>query len=117
MSGGSTAQLGIFGPDAAHVVSRVFESHGSAPTTAGLESLRVLENRAWNWSASPEHSESPVTIVRRDDLGGLGFDLVGRGGAFGCAHRGARSAGALAVDPEVADVCRIENGRPLFGRI
>ena len=45
------------------------------PTTAGLESLRVLENRTWNWSASPEHSESPVTIVRRDDLGGLGFDL------------------------------------------
>jgi folate-binding protein YgfZ len=113
---GSTAQLGIFGPDAAHVVNRVFESHGSAPTIADLESLRVLENRTWNWSASPEHSESPVTIVRRDDLGGLGFDLW-----VGAEHSAAltaalRSAGALAVDPEVADVCRIENGRPLFGR-
>ncbi len=36
-----------------------FESHGSAPTTADLESLRVLENRTWNWSAPPEHSEVP----------------------------------------------------------
>ena len=35
---GSTAQIGIFGPDAAHVVNRAFESHGSAPTTADLES-------------------------------------------------------------------------------
>ena len=113
---GSTAQLGIFGPDAAHIVNRVFESHGSAPTTADLESLRVLENRTWNWSASPEHSESPLTLVRRDDLGGLGFDVW-----IGTEHSDAliaalRSAGALAVDPEVADVCRIENGRPLFGR-
>ena len=113
---GSTAQLGIFGPDAAHVVNRVFESHGSVSTSADLESLRVLENRTWNWSASPEHSEAPVTIVRRDDLGGLGFDLW-----VGAEHSDAltealRSAGALAVDPEVADVCRIENGRPLFGR-
>ncbi len=112
----STAQLGIFGPDAAHIVSRVFESRGSAPTTAALESLRVLENRTWNWSAPPEHSTSPVILVRRDDLGGLGFDVW-----IGAEHSDAlaaalRGAGALAVDPEVADVCRIENGRPLFGR-
>ncbi len=112
---GSTAQLGIFGPDAAHVVNRVFASRGSAPTTDDLESLRVLENRTLSWSASPERSESPVTIVRRDDLGGLGFDVW-----IGAEHSDAftaalRSAGAVAVDSEVADVCRIENGRPLFG--
>jgi folate-binding protein YgfZ len=113
---GSTAQLGIFGPDAAHVVNRVFESRGSAPTTADLESLRVLENRTWNWSASPEHSESPVTIVRRDDLGGLGFDLWVGAEDSDALTAALRSAGARDVDPEVADVCRIENGRPLFGR-
>ena len=113
---GSTAQLGIFGPDAAHVVNRVFESHGSVPTTAGLESLRVLENRAWNWRASPEPSESPVTLVRRDDLGGLGFDLWVGAEDSDALTAALRSAGARDVDPEVADVCRIENGRPLFGR-
>ena len=113
---GSTAQLGIFGPDAAHIVNRVFAPHGSAPTTADLESLRVLENRTCNWSASPEHSESPVAIVRRDDLGGLGFDLWVWAEHSDALTAALRSAGALAVDPEVADVCRIENGRPLFGR-
>jgi tRNA-modifying protein YgfZ len=112
----STAQLGIFGPDAAHVVNRAFESHGSAPSTADLESLRVLENRTWNWSASHEHSESPVAIVRRDDLGGLGFDLWIGAEQSGALTAALRSADALAVDPEAADVCRIENGRPLFGR-
>jgi tRNA-modifying protein YgfZ len=113
---GSTAQLGIFGPDAAQVVNRVLESHGSAPTTTDLESLRVLENRTWNWSASHEHSESPVTIVRRDDLGGLGFDLWIGAEQSDALTAALRSADALAVDPEAADVCRIENGRPLFGR-
>jgi folate-binding protein YgfZ len=114
---GSTAQLGIFGPDAAHVVSRVFESHGApALTTADLEALRVLENRTVNWGGAAEHSTSPVTIVRRDDLGGLGFDLwigIEHSDALAAALHG---AGALAVDAEAADVCRIENGRPLFGR-
>ena len=113
---GSTDELGIFGPDAAQVVNRVFESHGSVPTTADLESLRVLENRTSNWSASPEHSESPVTIVRRDDLGGLGFDLWIGAEQSDALTAALLSAGALDVDPEAADVCRIENGRPLFGR-
>jgi folate-binding protein YgfZ len=113
---GLTAQLGIFGPDAARVVNRIFESHGSAPTTADLESLRVLENRTWNWTRSAEHSESPITVVRRDDLGGLGFDAwIGAEHSEGLTAA-LRGAGALAVDPEVADACRIENGRPLFGR-
>ena len=108
---GSTAQLGVFGPDAAHVVNRVFERHGSPPpSTADLESLLVLENRTVNWGSLP------ITIVRRDDLGGLGFDLW-----IGAEHSDALAealsgAGALAVDPEAADICRIENGRPLFGR-
>ena len=107
----STAQLGVFGPDAAHVVNRVFESPGSpAPSTAVLESLRVLENRTVNWRSLP------VTIVRRDDLGGLGFDLwilAEHSDALAAALHG---AGALAVGPAAADVCRIENGRPVFGR-
>jgi folate-binding protein YgfZ len=103
----SSAQLGVFGPDAAQVVHRVFES---APAPADLASLGVLENRTASWSASP------VTIVRRDDLGGMGFDLWIEAEHADALAAALRSAGALAVDPDAADVLRIESGRPLFGR-
>jgi folate-binding protein YgfZ len=110
---GSVAQLGVFGPQAANVVSRVLGPAGSAPsspTPADLEGLRVLENRTWTWSGAA------VTVVRRDDLGGLGFDLL-----IGVEHSDAlaqaiRDAGAVDVDPEVAEVCRVESGRPVFGQ-
>ena len=105
-----TAQLGIFGPGAAAVVAQVFAGGPSAPSAAALTALPVLANLPVHWS------DVPVTIVSRDELGGQGFDLV-----IDASHREALThaivdAGAVEVDPVVADVCRIEYGRPVFGR-
>jgi folate-binding protein YgfZ len=115
---GSVAQLGVFGPHAANVVSRVLGSHdpARAPSPADLEGLRVLENRAWPWSGAPQIPLVPLIVVRRDDLGGLGFDLL-----IGVEHSDAlaqavRDAGAVDVDSEAAETGRVESGRPVFGK-
>jgi folate-binding protein YgfZ len=109
---GSVAQLGVFGPQAAGVVSRVLGSQdlARAPSPTDLEGLRVLDNRTWAWRGAP------VTVVRRDDVGVLGFDLL-----IGVEHsdslaQAIADAGAVLVDAEVAEVCRVESGRPVFGK-
>jgi len=106
----SIAQLGVFGPRAADIVSRVLGDQGSPLSTGDLQGLAVLANRTTAWSGTA------ATVVRRDDLGGLGFDLL-----IGTGHRetlaqAIRDAGAVDVDPAVAEVCRIESGRPAFGK-
>jgi folate-binding protein YgfZ len=103
------AQLGVFGPLAAGVVSRVLGDQGSPVSRADLEGLTVLANRTWAWHGAP------ATVVRRDDLGGLGFDLLVGAEHSDALARAIRDAGAVDVDPAVADVCRIESGRPVFG--
>jgi folate-binding protein YgfZ len=106
---GSVAQLGVFGPLSAAVIEGVLGSQVSAPT-GDLAGLRVLDNRTWAWNGAP------VTVVRRDDLGGLGFDLlidVQHSDALAQATAG---AGALLVDADVAETCRVESGRPVFGK-
>jgi tRNA-modifying protein YgfZ len=107
---GSVAQLGVFGPQAADVVSGVLGSQDPALGRADFEGLRVLDNRTSAWRGAP------VTVVRRDDLGVLGFDLL-----IGVEHsdslaQAIADAGAVLVDAEVAEVCRVESGRPVFGK-
>ena len=106
----STAQLGVFGPHAAAVVSRVLaSSDGEGATRADLEGLAVFGNRAGAWNGAP------LTLVRRDDLGGLGFDLFIAVDHADRLAQALRDAGAVDVDSAVADVRRIEMGRPVFG--
>ena len=105
----SVAQIGVFGPLSAAAIGRVLGSEGSTPA-ADLTGARVLDNRTWVWNGAP------VTVVRRDDLGVLGFDLL-----IGVQHSDALAqaladAGAVLVDADVAETCRIENGRPVFGK-
>ena len=106
----SIAQLGIFGPRASAIVSQaVGVGDASEPLSpSDVEGLAVLGNRTRSWNGAP------LLVVRRDDLG-LGFDLL-----IGAEHqeslaRVLRTAGAVDVESDVAEVCRIESGRPLFG--
>jgi folate-binding protein YgfZ len=105
------AQLGVFGPAASDVVSRVLQAGPSAadarPATE-LEALRVLENRTWRWE------NAPVIVVRRDDPGVLGFDLLVDRDHASNLNRAIQEAGAVEVEPAVAEVCRVEGGRPVF---
>ena len=79
---GSLAQLGVFGPHAADVVGRVLGEQGSPLSSADLEGLAVLANRTSAWHGAA------ATVVRRDDFGELGFDLLVAAEALGCACTG-----------------------------
>jgi folate-binding protein YgfZ len=57
-----------------------------------------------------------VLVVRRDDVGVPGFDLLIATGAADSLGGALREAGAIDVDADVIDVSRIEAGRPVFGR-
>jgi folate-binding protein YgfZ len=105
---GSTAQLGVFGPRAGSVIALAL----SAPpvSAADLEAMPVLGNRAMDWNGTT------VTVVRRDDLGGLGFDLIVPRDNAGALTSELVAAGAVVVDPEAAEVCRVEAWHPGFGQ-
>ena len=55
-------------------------------------------------------------MVRRDDLSDLGFDLLIDTAHLEGLAQALREAGAVDVDPAVAEICRIESGRPIFGK-
>ena len=108
---GSVAQLGVFGPLPLTSSSRVLGSHGIGADAADLDALAVPRR-----TAPGRGSGAPVTVVRRDDLGGLGFDLLVGAQHSDRARAGACDAGAVDVDADVAEICRIESGRPVFGK-
>jgi folate-binding protein YgfZ len=101
----TVAQLGVFGPRSAAVVARAVSADDAA-LADGLLSLPILGS----WRGGD------VVVVRRDDLGVLGFDVlidVAKAAGLGDAIR---EAGAVDVSAETADCCRIEAGRPVFGQ-
>jgi folate-binding protein YgfZ len=105
---GSLAQIGVFGPSAPTIVSHVLGASDASTSIDRLQRMKPLENRSAIWA------ESSVLIVARDDLGVPGFDLlIDRTGANQLADA-LRAAGAIDVDAAVADVCRVEAGRPVF---
>jgi folate-binding protein YgfZ len=106
----SLAQLGVFGPRAAEVVSRVLARGGGGAdlTSDALDALHVLENRVVRWN------DRSLIVVRRDEVGVPGFDvLVDRTLAAEVAQA-VRDAGAVEVNAETVDVVRVESGVPVF---
>ena len=62
-----------------------------------------------------DSSQGSVIVVRTDDEGIDGFDLFVKTGEADAMGERLRAAGAVDVDPDVAEVTRIEGGRPRFG--
>jgi folate-binding protein YgfZ len=103
------AQLGIFGPHSAAIVSAAVARGVSDPLSAeALSGLPVLGNRSLSWNGHP------LVVMRRDDLGVLGFDLLIDRGVAGDLAKALRDAGAVDVDPETVEVTRVESGHPVF---
>lgn len=104
----SIRQLGVFGPKSPEVLRQLelfFEPFD-------FERLNVLDNRTSPWRERGE----VVTVVRRDDLGETGFDLwisTAQGDALALAIV---DAGATRVESDAAEICRVETGRPVFGK-
>lgn len=102
---GALAQVGVYGSDAARVVSDALTADRGE-----LGGLRVFENRILQWNSAP------VLAMRRDDIGVTGFDLLVAADLREALIAAVRSAGAADIDPEVVEVSRVEAGRPMFGR-
>lgn len=110
---GETAQIGVYGPQAAEVLARalaaVASSDEPAPNSQTLLAMPVHGNSRWDAGGVP------ATVVRSDDLGVDGFDVVVSSEAAQRLSDGLLAAGALPVEADVLEVTRIEAGIPKFG--
>jgi folate-binding protein YgfZ len=95
----ASAEVGIYGPSAARVVAALSEV-----TEAELRALPLYGNR---------HAEAGL-VVRSDDIGIDGYDIIVPAALRDEAAGQALDAGAVAIDPPLAEAVRIEAGRPLF---
>lgn len=95
----STAEIGIYGPAAARIVAAM-----SDVAEEELAALPLHGNR---------HAGAGL-VVRSDDVGLLGFDVIVPVALKDEAVRRALEAGAVTIDPALAEAIRIEAGRPLF---
>ncbi len=96
-------EIGVYGPMAASLVEKV------VTPAADLASLALFGSvqRAVDGTA--------VLVIRSDDPGVAGFDLVVDGGRADHLRETLRRAGAIDVDSAAGEAVRIESGRPLFG--
>jgi folate-binding protein YgfZ len=101
----TTAQIGVFGPAAARTIASVL---GAGARADELDGLPILASR------SVHRDGSDVLVVRRDDLGVPGFDLVVERTHAAALVAALGRAGAVPLDDAAADVLRVEYGRPRF---
>jgi folate-binding protein YgfZ len=106
------ALVGVYGPRADEVLSRAWKARGAGNGSLSPAQLDAMDVHA---NVRLESEGGHVVIVRSEEIGLAGFDLfVERSAAEGI--RGAlRAAGATDIDADVAEICRVESGRPLFG--
>lgn len=110
----STAQVGIYGPDAAPVLARTLEAAHSpnepVPSAADLDALPLYASRRWDFNGVPAH------VLRLDGAGVMGFDVVLPVEKKGELMDLLREHGGVLVEPEAVEVTRIEAGLPVFGQ-
>jgi folate-binding protein YgfZ len=109
----STAQVGVYGPRAADVIQSAFTPGRNpiapSPDAATLNALEMHANRRWDFQGAP------ATVLRSDDIGVDGFDIVVAGERGGSLVELLASSGGVAISSEAAEICRVEAGRPRFG--
>jgi tRNA-modifying protein YgfZ len=108
----ATAQLGVYGPLAAPVLARAFEA-GRAPGEDAPDAER-LEGMGLHASGRWDFDGEPAIVLRSDDIGVRGFDIVVPAGKKGALMEHLQAAGGVTVTTVEADVTRIEGGRPKF---
>jgi folate-binding protein YgfZ len=101
----AVAQFGVYGPAAARSVGSAFSRAGSE-----LERLGVHDNRRWDFRGTA------AIVASSDDYGVRGFDVFVDSGLAPAFADALGESGAIAVSEAAAEVCRIEAGRPAFGR-
>lgn len=108
----STAQIGVYGPRAADAIAAALAAGRAAdepsPAAGTLQGMAMLSNRRWDFQGAP------AFVLRSDDVGVEGFDIVLPIGQKAVLTRLLADAGAVAVTEEAAETCRVEAGRPRF---
>jgi tRNA-modifying protein YgfZ len=106
----STRELGVYGPLAAGTIAAMITTAAPAiGDTSALEAMPLYFNRRF------ETANGPVIVVRSDELGVEGFDLLVDASRADSIAAGLRASGAVDIDADTAEVTRIERGRPRFG--
>jgi folate-binding protein YgfZ len=108
----ATAQLGLYGPHAARVLAEALAHEPAGPSAAPPD---VLESMALNACGTREFQGSPAIVLRSDDAGVMGFDVVVSVERKDALAARLSKAGAVAVDEEAVEVSRVESGLPRFG--
>ncbi|MBP1635062.1 MAG: gcvT 3 [Acidobacteria bacterium] len=103
--------VSIVGPGAAALVSRLLSPPGGQDRTdaEGLAAWPEFRN------ARSSFAGQPAIVVASTELGERGFDVFVPAEAAGALVEGALSAGAARLSDEIAEVLRVEAGRPAFG--
>jgi folate-binding protein YgfZ len=78
------------------------------PESSQLKAMHPLDNRIATAAGTR------AMVVRRDDIGAAGFDLLLQNASAGAVADALRLAGAVDVDREAVEVVRVEAGRPVF---
>ncbi len=95
------AEVGVYGPQAAPIVSAVLETP--------VAQLPLYGN------ARVTFEGSPAIVIRSDAIGIDGYDAIVDRAVRDALVRALTSAGAVQADGEDAEIVRIESGRPRFG--
>lgn len=108
-----TAELGVYGPDAARVLAGAFAAqHPVAETAVSKEALDSMPLHACATSAL---DGARAFIVRSDEAGVMGFDVIAPVEAGAALRAALLASGGVPVGEEAVEVCRVEAGRPRFG--
>jgi len=109
----TTAQLGVYGPRAAAVLATGLAA-GRQSGEEESPDAGCLESMPLHGSVSRLFRGASVVVLRSDDVGVMGFDVVVPSNLKDDVIAVLRQAGSTDVDPETAEVARVEAGRPLF---
>jgi folate-binding protein YgfZ len=106
--GATVAHWGLYGPAAAGVAASVLDAGTEAPD--GLPSMSL------NANVERTFRDRPAILVRSDDFGIDGFEILVEASVSDQMQQALLDAGAQRIDRDTADVARVEAGRPAFGR-
>lgn len=108
----ATVELGIYGPHAARVLSDAFAAEQATPAPPSSEQLESMPVYA---CASLAFQGGAAIVLRSDEAGVMGFDVIIPAAAGDPLSARLRTAGAVVVGADAVEVCRVESGRPRFG--
>ena len=107
----SMAQFGVLGPRAGELLSEILA--GADATSAALATR--LDSMPLHANARFTFETTPVILLRGDDAGVPGFDVVVPVSSAVAFETRLLGSGGVSVSADAVDVCRVEAGRPRFG--